>query len=109
MDVILHRTREGAQARTVASRVRITRGKGVVMAHRRKVIAWSLGLGLLLGVAGSSRSEEPDKPQTISIEADHEPLLAVIKRICASQGLGFVANDAALDKAGKVSLRLHEV
>lgn len=78
------------------------------MAHRRKIIAWGVGLGLLIGVAGTSRSEEP-KVQTVSIDADHEPLLVVIKRLCAAQGLGFVANDAALDKAGKVSLSLHDV
>src|SRR5436190_712107 len=83
--------------------------EGVAMAHRRKIIAWGMGLGLLLGVAGTTRSEEPEKPQKVSIDADHEPLLTVIKRLCAAHGLGFVANDAALDKAGKVSLSLHDV
>src|SRR2546423_4428932 len=79
------------------------------MAQSRKIIAWGVGLGLLLGVAGTSRSEDPEKAPTVSIDADHEPLLVVIKRICATQGLGFVANDAALEKAGKVSLSLHDV
>ncbi len=82
---------------------------GVLMAHRRKIIAWGVGLGLLLGVAQTARPDEPSKPQNVSIEADHEPLLAVIKRICASQGLNFVANDAALEKAGKISLSLRDV
>lgn len=79
------------------------------MAQRRKIIAWGVGLGLLLGLATQSRSEDPEKPQTVSIDADHEPLLAVIKRLCASSGLNFVANDQAIERAGKVSLSLHDV
>ncbi|MEZ0230420.1 MAG: hypothetical protein ACAI25_17490 [Planctomycetota bacterium] len=79
------------------------------MAHRRKIIAWGVGLGLLLGVAQTARPEDPAKPQNVSIDADHEPLLAVIKRICVAQGLNFVANDAALERAGKISLSLHDV
>src|SRR5689334_15848156 len=83
--------------------------QGVAMAHRRKIIAWGVGLGLLLGVAQTAWPDDAAKPQTVSIDADHEPLLTVIKRICVSQGLNFVANDAALDRAGKISLSLHEV
>jgi hypothetical protein len=79
------------------------------MAQRGKVVTWGLGLGLLVGLAAPSRSQEAEKQATVTIEADHEPLLNVIKRICAAQGLGFVANDTALDRAGKISLNLRDV
>ncbi|HZU98959.1 MAG TPA: hypothetical protein VFF73_19785 [Planctomycetota bacterium] len=79
------------------------------MAQRGKVITWGLGLGLLVGLAAPSRSQDAEKQATVTIEAEHEPLLNVIKKICAAQGIGFVANDAALERAGKISLNLRDV
>jgi hypothetical protein len=77
------------------------------MEHRAKIIAWGVGLGLLIGTPVARADEE--KVPNVTLEADHEPLLSVIKKICATQGLGFVANDQALDKAGRVSLSLHDI
>ena len=75
----------------------------------RKIIAWGVGLGLLLGVAGNAPADDGERTPMVTIEADHEDLLAVIKQICAKQNLNFVASDAALDRAGKVSLSLRDV
>ncbi len=62
----------------------------------------------VLGPVLAVRAEDAAKPK-VAIDADHEALLAVLKKLCSSQGMNYVIDAAATDRAGTVSLHLAEV
>lgn len=70
---------------------------------------------VVLGIAGASfpaRAQEGEKSPTrttVSLQAEGEPLLSVLKRLCLSHGYNFVADQAALERGGTVSLSLTNV
>jgi hypothetical protein len=75
------------------------------MAPRASLLA--AGLLLALALPGLSRAEDPEIK--VTIDAEDEPLIGVVKKLCAARGLDYVVSESALQRAGHVSLKLTDV
>jgi hypothetical protein len=73
------------------------------------LVACGLAASLSLVAKAQDRESSSRPPARLTITAEGEPLLSVLKRLCAQQGYNFVADDAALQRAGKVWLSLADV